>query len=311
MGFRRVALSFSAVVVATAAFAPAARAAQTETASHGAAQRVVSSSVRGHTPSGVPGRAKPGSARTSTNGISYHGGPVMTTGVNAYIIWYGNWSGNTATTILPKLVTGLSGSAYYRINTTYHNGANQIVPNLVTLANQTTDAYSQGSTNLSDNQINAIVTSAITSGRLPKDSKGVYFVLTSADVTKSGFLTQYCGWHTSATIAGADIKYAFVGNPGANPACSVQTSVSPNGNVGADAMASIMSHELEESATDPDLNAWYDQRGYENADKCAWTFGSTFAVTNGSKANMTLGGLNFLIQRNWVNAAGGYCATSY
>jgi hypothetical protein len=40
-------------------------------------------------------------------------------------------------------------------------------------------------------------------------------------------------------------------------------------------MASIIAHELEEAATDPDLNAWYDRRGMENADKCAWTFGST------------------------------------
>jgi len=26
---------------------------------------------------------------------------------------------------------------------------------------------------------------------------------------------------------------------------------------------------------------------------------------------MTLGGKNYLIQRNWVNAGGGYCATGY
>ena len=83
MRIRRVALSFGAVVIATAAFAPAARASQGETASHGAAQRVVSSSVRGGTPSGVPGRAKPTGASSLSNGISYHGGPVMTAGVNA------------------------------------------------------------------------------------------------------------------------------------------------------------------------------------------------------------------------------------
>ena len=76
-------------------------------------------------------------------------------------------------------------------------------------------------------------------------------------------------------------------------------------------MASIWSHELEEAATDPDLNAWYDRRGYENADKCAWTFGATFATSNGAKANMTLGGRSYLIQQNWVNANGGKCALSY
>ena len=43
-------------------------------------------------------------------------------------------------------------------------------------------------------------------------------------------------------------------------------------------MASVIAHELEEAATDPDLNAWYDSRGYENADKCAWTFGTTYTA---------------------------------
>ena len=110
---------------------------------------------------------------------------------------------------------------------------------------------------------------AITSGRLPKDTNGVYFVLTSADVTaSSGFCTQYCGWHTRGTISGSDIKYSFVGNPDRCPsACEAQTT-GPNGNAGADGMASIIAHELEEATTDPDLNAWYDRRGQENADKC-------------------------------------------
>jgi hypothetical protein len=75
-------------------------------------------------------------------------------------------------------------------------------------------------------------------------------------------------------------------------------------------MASIIAHELEEATTDPDLNAWYDTRGYENADKCAWTFGTT-SGPSGAKYNMTLGTRNYLIQRNWVNASGGYCALSY
>src|SRR5262249_41946203 len=174
---------------------------------------------------------------------------------------------------------------------------------------------SQGSKTLSDGAINAIVTKAITSGGLKSDPNGLYMVLTSADVSKTGFLTSYCGWHTNGTINGADIKYAFIGNPGNDPntngPCTMEQTVSPNGNVGADAMASIMAHELEETATDPDPNAWRDSRGYENADKCAWTFGTTYPAANGSYANMKLGTRDFLIQRNWVNASGGYCATSY
>jgi hypothetical protein len=76
-------------------------------------------------------------------------------------------------------------------------------------------------------------------------------------------------------------------------------------------MASIIAHELEEAVTDPNLNAWYDSRGAENADKCAWTFGTTTTLPSGAKYNMTLGSRNYLIQQNWVNASGGYCAKSY
>ena len=71
-------------------------------------------------------------------------------------------------------------------------------------------------------------------------------------------------------------------------------------------MVSVVAHELEEAVSDPDLNAWYDRRGYENADKCAWTFGTTQVASNGAAYNLTVGGLNMLIQRNW-NASSQRC----
>lgn len=257
------------------------------------------------------GEAKPsgGGKPGGGNGISYHGGPIMTGTVNLYYIFYGNWSGNTAPTILTDLANGFSGSPYWNINTTYTNSAGTHVSNSVAFKGSITDSYSQG-TSLSDAQILSVVSSAITSGKLVSDTNGIYFVLTSADVTaSSGFCTQYCGWHTHATIGGKDIKYSFVGNPDRCPsACAAQTT-GPNGNAGADGMASIIAHEAEEATTDPDLNAWFDTRGQENADKCAWTFGTEYTTANGAKANMKLGTRDFLIQRNWVNASGGSCAT--
>lgn len=248
---------------------------------------------------------------TSANGIGYHGGPVILGTTKVYYIWYGNWSGNTATTLLPLFAQNLGGSPYYGINTTYYDGAGHTVSNSVALGGQTYDAYSQGAA-LTDSGVRTVVTNAINSGALPRDRNAVYFVLTSQDVNEtSGFCTQYCGWHTHGSIGGQDIKYSFVGNPARCPsACAAQTT-SPNGNAGADAMASIIAHELEEAVTDPDLNAWYDNRGMENADKCAWTFGKTYTTSNGALANMSLGGVNFYIQQNWVNAGGGSCALSY
>jgi hypothetical protein len=239
------------------------------------------------------------------NGINYHGGPLMLGGNNVFYIWYGNWSGNTATTILTDLAQNIGGSPYFNINTTYYNGSNVHVTNAVHYTGSTNDNYSHG-TALTDSNIQQIV--AATN---PTDTNTVYMVLTSADVNEtSGFCTQYCGWHTHATINGRDIKYAFIGNPDRCPSACTNGTAAPNGNVGADGMASIISHELEEATTDPDLNAWYDTRGAENADKCAWTFGTTYNNGTGT-ANVHLGSRDYLIQQNWVNASGGYCSMSF
>lgn len=260
------------------------------------------------------GPARTGNAKPGSNGITYHGGPLLGVlggnPVTAYYIWYGNWSGNSAVTILTDLMQNIAPSPYYNINTTYYNASNAHVVNSVTFGGSTSDNYSRG-TSLSDSAVQGVVSDAIVSGRLPNNPSGIYFVLTSADVTESsGFCTSYCGWHTYGTIAGSNIKYSFVGNPDRCPsACEAQT-VGPNGNAGADGMASIIAHELEEAVTDPNINAWYQGRYEENADKCAWTFGSTYSV-NGAQANMRLGSRDYLIQQNWVNALGGYCAKSY
>lgn len=252
-----------------------------------------------------------GRKNSGANGINYHGGPLILGTTNVYYIWYGNWAGNTATSILPDLIAGLSGSPYYNINTSYYDGASVAVTNSTLLKKSVSDNYSRG-TALADADVTAVVSNAITSGALPADPNAVYFVLTSADVNEtSGFCTSYCGWHTHGTIAGQDIKYSFVGNPDRCPsACEAQTT-SPNGNAGADGMASVLTHELEEAVTDPDLNAWYDGSGAENADKCAWKFGTTYTTSNGSKANMKLGARDFLIQQNWLNASGGLCTLAY
>jgi hypothetical protein len=259
-------------------------------------------------------KGKPGGGGTSGNGISYHGGPVMTGTVNLYYIWYGNWNANSdAVRVLTTFGQSLGGSPYYNINTTYTDAAGTHITNAINLGTSTTDNYSHG-TALSDAAIQAVVFGAIDNGGLPLDANGIYLVLTSADVNAtSGFCTQYCGWHTHALHGSfGQIKYAFVGDPTRCPASCAAQATGPNPSAGgADGMASIIAHEVEEAASDPELNAWFDTRGYENADKCAWTFGSTSTAANGAKYNMTLGGFNFLIQQNWVNASGGFCAKSY
>jgi hypothetical protein len=254
---------------------------------------------------------------TSGNRISWHGGPVMHGNVHVYFIWYGNWLNGAHpfdsdyTTYLLKTLfaatDGIGNSSYARINTTYGDTTGPVTANMA-WTRSAADKYSQG-TSLSDAAVRRVVYNAINSRKLPKDENGIYFVLTSSDVAEtSGFCTSYCGWHTSDIILGADIKYAFVGNLDRCPdACEVQ-DISPNHNSGADGMASIMAHEAEEILTDPDLNAWYDSLGNENADKCAWTFGPTVGQIGRGAYNQIFGTHRWLIQMNWENTRGGGCA---
>ena len=222
----------------------------------------------------------------------------------AYLIWYGNWNQSNGSdnaagqAIVTDFLHGLSGSPYYQTNTSYGT-----VTGVFTVGGAFTDKYPQG-TRLTDQKVANVVANAINSGGLPKNSNGIYFVLTSSDVSEnSGFCSRYCGWHTYGTLSGTNIKYAFVGN--ANrclSGCAAQT-VGPNGNAGVDGMVSVIAHELEEANTDPNLNAWYDSSGAEDADKCAWTFGQSLSQTStGAYYNMSLPGVsgnmrNYLIQR--------------
>lgn len=193
-----------------------------------------------------------------------------------------------------------------------------MVTTTINYAGSTSVGYPLGNV-LADTDITTIVQQA-TASALPLDANSVYYVLTSADVQESsGFCWSYCGWHQNVTISGVDVKLIYVGDTGSCPqGCSLQDEyqqygiqTSPNGDWSADSMASVMAHELSESATDPDPNtniAWMDEFGAELDDKCAWTFGPVYHTAEGSVANVKIGQRDFMIQQNWINAPdGGYC----
>ena len=56
-------------------------------------------------------------------------------------------------------------------------------------------------------------------------------------------------------------------------------------------------HETREAVTDPDGNAWFDRRGYEADDKCAWSPAPFFGT----------GGYGY--QWEWSNEVGGCVKT--
>ncbi|HET7872475.1 MAG TPA: hypothetical protein VFL42_08180, partial [Terriglobales bacterium] len=248
------------------------------------------------------------------NGINYNGGPVLKGNpVPIYVIWYGNWNGtgsNTQTTVnlIGTFLNNIGNTGYEKINSTYGDNTGNVSGNL-TLAAQIFDTGSQG-TKLTNRKLTNSVTRSFTNG-LPVDANGVYLVLTSSNVSEQGFCSQFCGFHTRQTLSGADIKWAFIGNSDRCPnGCEIQAT-GPNSTAGsgggADGMANVIAHETEEAISDPDLNAWFDSSGQENADKCNFRFGTTQTAANGARFNQTFGGKNWMIQMNWENSRGGGC----
>ena len=257
--------------------------------------------------------------------IIYHGGPVLGTvsgqPVNLYLIFYGGWStlDPTGPKLMGEFASTLGGSGYWNILTTYKESNGTDIFNNLKLAGHTSDNYSQGKS-LNDNTLQTVVQTAISNGSLPLDANGIYHVLTSSDVTEtSGFCSAYCGFHNYMTYQNTVIKYTFIGNPagctqyGGVADCqglSTNITASPNNDPGVDAMISVIAHESEEATSDPQLNAWFFNSGNENADQCAYTYGKTKILANGSAANIKLGNKAYLIQQDYVAPNLG-CAMSH
>lgn len=257
---------------------------------------------------------QPGGIQAFTSagsGINYNGGWIIDgTPVHVYLIWYGNWSGDTAVNILPNFLDGLNQSSYMNILTTYWGqdpkGANGYgnVTNQVTLGGQIFDSYSQG-THLDDTGAKTVMTNALNTFGV--DNFGVYVILTSADVQQtmgnSEFCINYCGYHNDTFRDNIDIKYSVIGDPnrcGPSSGCFFGTSA-PNGNRSADAMTVVLAHEVAEALTDPRPgNTWVDSNGLEVGDKCVQFVG-----------NIQLSTGVFTTQALWVNTGSGFCAFSY
>ncbi|CAG8560336.1 4794_t:CDS:2 [Paraglomus brasilianum] len=236
--------------------------------------------------------------------IINHGGRVLTNTVNVYYIYYGSWQKNDQK-ILEYLMSNIGSTNYYKIVTSYYDRLRNPVSGGLNLAGTYTDNYSVGK-NITDDTMVEVVANAIQTANWPLDQTAVYYILGSADVNHtSGFCEDFCGFHTFDTIRGKPIKYAFVGTPTSclEGCAPLQAGgKSPNNSPAIDGMASVIMHELVESVTDGEYNAWYDDADYEAADKCVWNYGGSAFIrnaTNGGLFNVVVGSKKFLLQQLW------------
>jgi len=257
--------------------------------------------------------------------IVYHGGPLLlgtdkVGRVPVYVIYYGNF-GAPATVqtqnILNDFLSGLSGTPQFSVNTTYCtanttscSGSGQSISGLLNF--DTSHVYydpgaSQG-TSINSGGVVKTLQHAFQDTLLVVDGE-IYLVVSAPDIKAQGFCTSFCAYHSSSNsvLSGHTIRYAFVPDPSQKcTACDGNFAVygdsaTPNGDAGADEMTDSIMHELSETVTDPDLNAWYTSNGAENGDLCNYTYGTVSTDKSGVHYNVTWNHRNFLIQLVWKN----------
>jgi hypothetical protein len=256
----------------------------------------------------------------------YHGGPVLTGVQDLYVILYGDWSagfpgdpGNQkAPLVITDFLSTIGNTPYMRINSTYADASGQPATSALVYGGSVFDrSYSHG-TELTDADIQGIISDQISNFGLPHDPNGIYIVIASADIASNE--TGFCipgapPYHGRGMILGAMTKYIFLGNPNRCPSLAPQFFANgtrlptPHDSFAGDTIASNLAHALDAILTNPLGNGWFDRSGLENADKCQNSFGETYLTSNGARANIHLWSAgDYLIQQNWVNDRRGRCA---
>jgi IPT/TIG domain len=272
----------------------------------------------------VPPRPQSGLAPVGPLGsgnLTYHGGPVMHANTTYAIFWVpsGYSIGDSYQSTIDQFFTDVAAdsgklSNVYATDTQYSDGSGHIAYTSTFAGSvvDTTDFPGSGcfefetSICLSDDQLQTEIQSVVEAHGWPENGHTVYFLFTPPDVGScvsdlfgtSCAYEDYCAYHSSFFTSGGEIVYA--NQPWTSGLASCDVGEYPNGS-DADPTLNVVSHEHNEAITDFDLDAWYDAAGFENGDKCAWTFG-TLSGSTGAQYNQTINGHHYFLQEEWSNS---------
>ncbi len=238
----------------------------------------------------VRGYAKPGGGGSN---LIDHGGPVLAGARVVCIFWGFGASGDSYTAAMQDFRNrGIYN--YSRMLTQYRSAG----------ANSPTDMGGNLKDKFDGSTPPANVTDALVQAEVKKyfggveDASTIYEVFIPINSYSSsgngtscgGPALQYCAYHGHFTDGANDVKYSIEPYPSCSGCSSNGFSDTQNAN-------HFMIHETREATSDPDLNAWYDRRGSEADDKCAWTPTPFVDQSTG-----------FGYQYEWSNSAAG-CVT--
>lgn len=176
--------------------------------------------------------------------------------------------------------------------------------------NYTLGDYSTTTTCLSDAQVTAEIKKVVAAKHWATGLSTEFFVFTPAHVGECqdtagtacydpAFSSGYCAYHSNI---GGTTLYAV--QPWADiSGCQYSTTNDPYPNDdGADTTINVMSHEHNETISDPLGTAWWDSAGYENGDECAW-LALTTKYNGLGDYSQTINGDQYLMQSEWSNRA--------
>jgi hypothetical protein len=221
-------------------------------------------------------------------------------------------------TLLGRFANDVSGSSYLNILTQYpgvcsnspcllRNGAGAFA-----LGGSFTDtrAYpnSRGTqaNPLDDSDIRDEVTHAISVNGWTPDINAIFFVVTGvfsatgAPVeecqgnifSRACTFDTFCAYHDHFGSNGVDLRYSYLSDASFNTAgCAEGLLSGVNGQLSSDREVALMSHELFEAITDPEVNTWVDDQGAELGDKC-----------NQLPTTVGMNGSFYNVQLQWSNA---------
>ena len=287
-------------------------------------------------PSGAPAATPHAAVPHVMSQVTYHNGPVQHSSAVQPIFWAPPavpFPSNYAATIV-KYFTDVAHDSFtagnpYGSDTQYYDIVNSVKrweSYAVTLKPTITDtnAYPANGCNnymlddstmskkcLTNAQIVNQIKAVITAHSLPTGMATNYFLftpqgiascLTASSLSSGGCYDPlnfpgYCAYHSHAGTGAQVVLFANVHFANINGCASGQ---SPQGN-SADSTINEVSHEHQETITDPLGTAWFDTDGNEIADKCVFTFGAPLGTNSFGQYNEAINNHGYWLQEIWSN----------
>jgi uncharacterized repeat protein (TIGR01451 family) len=229
--------------------------------------------------------------------------------------------------LIAQWAQDLGGSQFHNLLTQYY-GNNGTITNNVTFGGSWVDtgtAYPHAGTTgdpLTDDDIQAEVTNAVTTNGWTEDINHIVAVFTATGIQECGSFGEctytdpgFCAYHDHFSDNGNDTVYAYMSYDDfthlAGKTCVAGTTggdtdpnrnVYPNGDRAADSEISTLSHEVIEAETDPHPNdTWTnsDPNVGEIGDACNFNY----APRDDTGADVYMNGHGYIMQQEYSNAA--------